>query len=75
MGEADRENICIQIRKQAINPQWAVQFNAHLHTQSKVHPNYERWLSHFTAWLRTRTAELAAESTVNAIQKNKTVWK
>ena len=75
MGDADRENICIQIRKQAINPQWAVQFNAHLHTQSKVHPNYERWLSHFTAWLRTRTAELAAESTVNAIQKNKTVWK
>lgn len=75
LGDADRENICIQIRKHAINPQWAVQFNAHLHTQSKVHPNYERWLSHFTAWLRTRTAELAAESTVNAIQKNKTVWK
>ena len=73
MGEADRENICIQIRKQAINPQWAVQFNAHLHTNRKVHASYDNWFSHFTARLRTRSAELEAETTVNAIHKNKSV--
>lgn len=57
-GSMNRTQVAFVLREAEIPLRWGEVFNAHLHTQSRVHFAYAEWMKHFLSWLRKALPEL-----------------
>lgn len=57
-AQADRDAVGLRCRVLDIKPAWVKVFNAHLHTQGKVHKTYHEWMAHLGSWLPLKVKEL-----------------